>query len=201
VATENSTSPVAKDKPSRTLVILPNLLTAYRFLAAPFLVILMTAARETGTQLLIFTVFLSAALTDMADGYVARKFKTESVLGKLMDPLADKVLVVAPLIMLLAAGDISAWLCFFLIAREITVTGFRGLAAARGLVVAASGLGKMKSIFIYTGLGILLFPLELVPLPFLRALGILTLQAGLFISIWSGCDYFFKLRKIFLDSE
>lgn len=175
------------------------MLTAYRFAVVPVLLLLLTPAAGVWLSLAAFTIFLSAALTDLADGYYARKHKSESVLGKLMDPLADKVLVATPLVMLIPMDRIPAWVSLLIICREIGVTGLRGLAAASGIVVAASGMGKIKSIFQYTGLCMLIFPLGLLPLPFLHDLGRAVLYASLFFTIWSGIDYFIKLKKIYLE--
>jgi len=125
----------------------PNLLTAYRFAIVPFLLFLLQPEMGNGVALMAFFLFLSGALTDLADGYLARKHGIESVLGKLMDPLADKVLVATPLIMLIPMDRIAAWVSLLIITRELAVTGLRGLAAANGIVVSASRLGKIKSIF------------------------------------------------------
>jgi len=145
-----------------------------------------------------FVIFLSAALTDLADGYYARKYKSESVLGKLMDPLADKVLVATPLIMLIPLGRIPAWVSLLIVCREIVITGLRALAASSGIVVAASGLGKIKSVLQYTALCILIFPLGVLPVPFLHQLGRLVLYVSLLFTIWSGVEYCWRFNKIYL---
>ena len=141
----------------------------------------------------------SGALTDLADGYLARKHGIESVLGKLMDPLADKVLVATPLIMLIPMGRVPAWVSLLIITRELAVTGLRGLAAANGIVVSASGLGKIKSIFQYTALCVLIFPAALLPIPFLHDLGRIILYVSLLLTVWSGVDYFVKLQRLYLS--
>lgn len=183
------------------IVTVPNLLTGYRFAVVPVLILLMLSPESKIISLLAFVLFLSGALTDLADGYFARKHGIDSVLGKLMDPLADKVLVATPLVMLIPEGRIVAWVSLVLICREIAVTGLRGLAAASGIVVSASGLGKIKSIFQYTALCVLLFPLGVLPLPFLYDLGRAILYASMFFSIWSGFDYFFRFQKLYLPGE
>ncbi len=185
---------------NRHLLTLPNILTAFRFAVVPFLLLCFYEGASKWIGLLAFTLFLSAALTDLADGYFARKHQTESVFGKLMDPLADKVLVAAVLIMLIPLGRVPAWLSFLLIARELGITGLRGIAASSGIVVAASRLGKIKSVFQYTALSILIFPQELLPIPNLHILGLAVLYVSLLLSIWSGLEYFFKLKKLFLPN-
>lgn len=152
-------------------------------------------------SLFAFLLFLSAALTDLADGYYARKHKTESVLGKLIDPLADKTLVAAALIMLIPMDRIPAWLSFVIIARELCITGLRGVAASSGIVMTASNLGKIKSLFQYTALCVLIFPLGLLPLPFLHHLGLAILAVSAILTVWSGVDYFYRFQKVFLKTE
>jgi CDP-diacylglycerol--glycerol-3-phosphate 3-phosphatidyltransferase len=183
----------------KNIYTIPNLLTAYRFAISPMLLLLLQTERGDMLSLLAFFLFLSGALTDLADGYLARKHKIESVLGKLMDPLADKVLVATPLIMLIPMDRIPAWVSLLIIARELAVTGLRGLAAATGIVVSASGLGKLKSIFQYTALSVLIFPAALLPIPHLHDFGRIILYVSLLLTLWSGFDYFVKLQKIYLN--
>src|SRR5210317_240436 len=146
-----------------------------------------------------WSIFVIAALSDWVDGYFARRYKSETVLGQLMDPLADKVLVTVSLIMLIPLGRVPAWLVLIILCREIIITGLRGIAASSGIVVAASGLGKIKSIIQYIGIGCLIFPLDLLPLPFLHRLGLGILYVALVLTIWSGVDYFYKMKQIFLS--
>ena len=124
------------------LVTLPNILTGYRFAVVPVLIFCLYPDADPWIDFLAFCLFLSAALTDLADGYFARKHKSETVLGKLMDPLADKVVVAVALIMLIPMHRVDAWVCFLILARELMVTGLRGVAASSGIVVSASGLGN-----------------------------------------------------------
>jgi CDP-diacylglycerol--glycerol-3-phosphate 3-phosphatidyltransferase len=151
--------------------------------------------------LLSWLIFLIAAGSDWVDGYVARRYKSETVLGKLMDPLADKVLVSTALIMLIPLNRLPAWLVLLILCRELIITGLRGIAASAGIVVAASGLGKLKSIVQYIGLGTLIFPMGLVPFPALHDLGLMIVYLSLGLSIWSGLDYFLKLKDVFLASS
>ena len=182
----------------KNIYTVPNILTACRFAIVPVLLFLLQPGSSNTVALAAFFLFLSGALTDLADGYLARKYGIESVLGKLMDPLADKMLVATPLIMLIPLDRIPAWVSLLIISRELAVTGLRGLAAASGIVVSASGLGKIKSIFQYTALCILIFPLGLLPLPFLHDLGRIILYISLLLTLWSGFDYFVRLQQIYL---
>lgn len=181
------------------LLTLPNILTGYRFAVVPVLLFCLKPDAAIWLDLLAFWLFLSAALTDLADGYFARKQKSESVLGKLMDPLADKVLVAVALVMLIPL--IPAWISFMILARELVVTGLRGIAASSGIIVAASGLGKIKSVMQYTGLCVLIFPDNLLPIPFLPEIGLAILFTSLILTIWSGIDYFYRFQKVFLAPE
>ncbi len=146
-------------------------------------------------------LFSFAAATDWVDGYVARRYKAVTALGKLMDPLADKVLVATALIMLIPLDRLPAWISLVILAREMLVTGLRGMASAEGVVVAASGLGKIKSIMQYIGLGTLIFPLGILPIPGLHQIGLGILYLALILTVWSGIDYFYKLRRVFLVQE
>ncbi len=125
-------------------VNLPNLLTLARIGAIPFLVWLLNSP----TPLRGFwacIVFTLAAVTDMLDGYLARKLGVVSVLGKFLDPLADKLIVMAALVWLVPMGRIPAWTVVLLLAREISVTGLRSVAASEGVVISAGQEGKMKT--------------------------------------------------------
>ena len=181
-----------------SIVTLPNLLTGYRFAVVPVLLFCFYPGVGKGVSLFAFFLFLSAAFTDLADGYYARKHKIETVLGKLIDPLADKVLVATALIMLIPMDRLPAWVSFVILARELMITGLRGVAASSGIVVAASGLGKIKSISQYTALCILIFPADLLPIPYLHQLGLLILYVSMVLTVWSGVDYFYKFQKVFL---
>jgi CDP-diacylglycerol--glycerol-3-phosphate 3-phosphatidyltransferase len=185
----------------KSIYTVPNILTAFRFAIVPVLLLMLRPGIGDIVAFAAFALFLFGALTDLADGYLARKYGIESVLGKLMDPLADKMLVATPLIMLIPMGRIPAWVSLLIISRELAVTGLRGLAAASGIVVSASGLGKIKSVFQYTALCILIFPMGLLPLPFLHDLGRVILYVSLVLTLWSGFDYFVKLQKIYLTPK
>lgn len=177
---------------------IPNLLTGYRFVVAPLLLFCLYPGAETWVSLLGFGLYFSAALTDLADGYIARKYQVESVLGKLMDPLADKVLVAAALVILIPLGRMPAWVAFLILSRELGVTGLRGVAACSGLVIAASKLGKWKSLVQIIALGTLMFPLGVLPIPHLHDIGRVLLYVALFLTIWSGIDYFYRFQEVYL---
>ena len=179
---------------------LPNIFTGLRFALIPVLIVLFSVEQTITIGLVTFFVFVFAALTDFVDGYFARKYKSETTLGKLMDPLADKVLVATALIMLIPMGRIPAWVCLLIICREIIITGFRGLAASTGVVVSAGQMGKIKSTFQYFGIGFLVFPLGILSVPYLHQIGQILLYISLVMAIWSGIDYFYNLRSIFQET-
>ena len=177
---------------------MPNLITAARFVLTGLLAVLLMFEQTTPMAFFAWLVFSIAAGSDWVDGYVARRYEAVTVLGKLMDPLADKVLVAAALIMLIPLGKIPAWIALVILSREMLVTGLRGVASTSGIVVAASGLGKIKSIMQYIGLGTLIFPLGVLPIPYLHQIGLGLVYIALILTVWSGIDYFYKLRRVFL---
>ena len=124
---------------------LPNVLTVVRILLVPVLVAALLAATARG-DLLAAVVFVVASVTDALDGWIARRRKSESTFGKLMDPLADKLLVVAALVSLVSLDRLSAWVAMVIIAREFAVTGLRQLAMEEGHVIPASIWGKLKTV-------------------------------------------------------
>src|SRR6478752_5237033 len=124
---------------------LPNVLTMLRILAVPVIVVALLAATPGGDALAA-GVFALAALTDGLDGYFARSRNAVTTFGKLMDPLADKLLIAAALVSLVSLNRIAAWVAMVIIAREVAVTILRAIAAERGIVIAASWLGKAKTV-------------------------------------------------------
>jgi len=123
----------------------PLALTYLRILAVPVLVVLLLSDFR-GDHFAAFGVFLLASLTDMLDGFWARRKKQITVLGQLLDPTADKLLVVSALVCLVGSGAVLAWMAVIIIGREIAVTGFRAMASANGVNIPASALGKIKMI-------------------------------------------------------
>jgi CDP-diacylglycerol--glycerol-3-phosphate 3-phosphatidyltransferase len=141
----------------------PNILTIVRLALIPVFVVLMISPSQQMIYLAA-GVFVIAAFTDLVDGYIARKWEVVTDLGKLLDPLADKILVMAALVMLVAQrSDVSGtpwvpgWIVVLILAREFWVTGVRGIAASRGIVVAAGGSGKYKSFLQMVAIVLILF--------------------------------------------
>ena len=172
----------------------PNTLTLFRVIAVPVIVILMIFPNRTST-LVAAILFSAAAITDYLDGYIARTRGLVSNLGKVMDPVADKLLVSCAFIMLASLGWVPAWMVCIIIGREIAVTGLRNIIAGKGEDVSASNLGKYK-----TGFQIAAAIPLLMHYPFFgldsQAVGNFFLWGALVFTIWSGADYFFKFRKL-----
>ena len=172
----------------------PNTLTLFRIAAVPIIVILMLFPNRA-TTFLAAIFFSAAAITDYFDGYLARKFGLVSNLGKVMDPVADKLLVSSAFIMLTSLGWVPAWMVCIIIGREIAVTGLRNIIAEKGEDVSASNLGKYK-----TGFQIAAAIPLLIHYPFLgldaNAIGGFFLWGALVFTIWSGIDYFVKFRNL-----
>src|SRR2546430_7049924 len=133
---------------------LPNLLTLIRIFLVPLVVAALVQQNlrlQVGNKLLVandffaVTVFLAAALTDLLDGYLARRWKQVTTIGTLLDPIADKLLVSAALISLVQVGAIRGWLVVLLVGREFAVSGLRAIAAAEGYTISANELGKTKT--------------------------------------------------------
>lgn len=125
-------------------VNLPNLLTMARILVIPLVLYLLDRGSPFDCYLAAL-VYTGAAITDFLDGYLARRRNLVSVLGKFLDPLADKLIVMATLVWLVTMGRVPAWLVVVLIGREITVTALRGIASSEGLVIASGQQGKSKT--------------------------------------------------------
>jgi CDP-diacylglycerol--glycerol-3-phosphate 3-phosphatidyltransferase len=174
---------------------LPNILTMGRILCIPF--ILYFLDNYSPVRSFIATlIYIGASLTDFLDGYLARKRKQVSVLGKFLDPLADKLIVTAVLVYLTAMDRCPAWLTVALLARELMVTGLRSIATTEGLVISASDSGKQKTALQLIGTLFLLihfkYPvwgLNDVVIDY-HLVGIYTLYLGLAMSVISAIDYF-----------
>jgi CDP-diacylglycerol--glycerol-3-phosphate 3-phosphatidyltransferase len=182
---------------------LANMLTLARIFAVPVIVVLLYLEHQLQMPLLAYAsawVFAVASLTDMADGYVARRQNLITNLGKFLDPLADKLLISSVLIMLVELGWVSAWIVVVIICREIAVTGMRGVAADKGVVIAADRYGKMKTIAQSLALVPLLahYPvLGFDPVP----LGMAVLYLALALTVFSGGNYLYNFYKNWLQTE
>ncbi|MDP4097472.1 CDP-diacylglycerol--glycerol-3-phosphate 3-phosphatidyltransferase [Paenibacillus sp. P96] len=151
-------------------------------------------------QLLAALIFIVAASTDGIDGYLARKHNLVTNLGKLLDPLADKLLVTAVLISLVEMGKLDSWVAVVIVSREFAVTGLRQIALLDGSVVAASNWGKLKTVIQIVAIVALLinnFPFVFMGLPFDQ----IAIWAAAIITIYSGYDYFVKNKHLLHSSN
>ena len=168
---------------------LPNVLTVVRILLVPVLVAALLASTARG-DLLAAVVFVVASVTDALDGWIARRRKSESTFGKLMDPLADKLLVVAALVSLVSLDRLSAWVAMVIIAREFAVTGLRQLAMEEGHVIPASIWGKLKTV---TQIAMVLV---LIAVDERTAWVDALIYVTVFVTVASGVVYFFNFRSL-----
>lgn len=151
-------------------------------------------------NLLGLVIFLLAAITDFIDGYIARKYNMITDFGKFMDPLADKLLVTAALLILLENGLIAGWVVFIILAREFIVTGFRTIAASKGVVIAAGWLGKIKTVVQFIMISTLLllnYPFELFNWPVDQIFVVLAVV----LTVASGVEYIYKNLHIFDEAK
>jgi CDP-diacylglycerol--glycerol-3-phosphate 3-phosphatidyltransferase len=167
---------------------IPNALTMLRIVAVPVVVVALLGEIENG-DLWAGIVFTAAAFTDGLDGWIARRKGDVTTFGKLMDPLADKLLVVAALISLVSLDRLQAWIAMVIIARELAVTGLRAVAVEYGVVVAASWLGKLK-----TALQVAAIIALIAVDPATTAVDVLV-WAAMIVTVWSGVDYFVGVRR------
>ena len=168
---------------------LPNTLTVIRILLVPVVVVALLDETPNGDAIAA-GVFALAALTDGLDGYIARQRDSVTTFGKLMDPIADKLLVAAALIALVSLNRLAAWIAMVIIAREFAVTGLRLVAAEQGVVIQASWLGKIKTILQIAAI-ICLIAFDPAPL----AVDLLV-YAAVAATVISGIDYFFGFRRM-----
>ena len=167
---------------------LPNTLTVVRILLVPVVVVALLDETPNGDAIAA-GVFALAAFTDSLDGYIARQLNAVTTFGKLMDPIADKLLIAAALIALVSLDRLAAWIAMVIIAREFAVTGLRLVAAERGVVIQASWLGKAKTILQVAAI-ICLIAVNPAPL------GVdLLVYAAVAVTVISGIDYFFGFRR------
>ncbi|MBM4337149.1 MAG: CDP-diacylglycerol--glycerol-3-phosphate 3-phosphatidyltransferase [Deltaproteobacteria bacterium] len=170
---------------------LPNAITLLRIGLTPLLLLLPWFEGPAWSAIMGFG-FLAISLTDLLDGYLARLHGTESRIGKLLDPLADKFLVMTAFVMLVAVGRIPSWalpLVIAILGREFAVTALRAMMSAEGVVIGASPLGKWKTGFQIAALTALLVHFPLLGLP-VQELGLVLLIIATGLTVWSGYEYF-----------
>lgn len=190
---------------------LPNKITISRIILIPIFLIFMLVPFNFGDIYIInesisvshfigALIFILASSTDWIDGHLARKHNLVTNLGKFLDPLADKLLVSAALIVLVELQLAPSWMVIVIISREFAVTGLRLVAAGEGVVMAAGQMGKLKTVFQIIAISALL--LHNVPFKgFGIPLGDITLWIAVILTIISGLDYFAKNTHVFKNSN
>ena len=175
---------------------LPNILTLSRIFLVPLLVAVLlrkgSVELDTGwvvlpREAIALAIFLAAALTDLADGYLARRRRQVTTFGKLLDPIADKVLVSAALISLVELDRVAAWMVVLIVSREFAVSVLRNVALTEGVVIVASEFGKAKMVAQATAVSLLILaPQSAV----VEQAGYIVLWLALLLTVWSMVDYF-----------
>ena len=183
---------------------IPNILTMTRIAAIPLMaVLLMSPSQPAGFW--AAAVFSLASVTDWLDGYLARRMGIVTIFGKFLDPIADKLIVMAALIMILPYGRVPAWMVLVILGREIIITGLRGIASSEGIVIQASDLGKFKTIFqLVAIIGLLLhydynwlFGIEHQLMHVnMHNVGMFFLWIATLLTVWSGVDYLARFIRI-----
>jgi CDP-diacylglycerol--glycerol-3-phosphate 3-phosphatidyltransferase len=175
----------------------PNLLTGARIAAVPVVMVLLFFPGPFASFLGALC-FMLAGATDFLDGFLARRRSLVSRLGKFMDPLADKLLVSAALIMLIPLGRVPAWMVFLIIGRELAVTGLRGLAATEGIILAPDRWAKAKTLLQMMALTALILNYSYVGIDF-HELGTALLWLALLATLISGASYFWGFFREYQD--
>lgn len=177
----------------RIIFNLPNTITLMRICVVPFLFILLASPGEFWSFVLAI-LFVAASITDLVDGYIARKYQLVTTMGKFLDPIADKLIVNTAMILMIPIGRIPAWIVAITIMRDLVVDGVRSIASSEGLYIQASRLGKQKTlaqIFAVTAL--------MIHYPILGAdahqVGMIILYVAFVLTIYSGTDYFIKFYR------
>ena len=172
---------------------LPNKITVFRILMIPFFVACMLIKEIPYHEIIAGVIFIIAALSDLVDGKIARRFNLVTNFGKFMDPLADKLLVQSALLCFVANGLLPAWIAIVIMSREFIISGFRLVAADKGIVIAAGYLGKLKTVFQMVMSVMLIFHFSH---PVWLATEQIFIWGSLILTIVSLVDYLYKNRKV-----
>lgn len=183
--------PITQEK--KRVLNLPNAITLLRIGIIPVLFFLLQSPGPDGS-LLIAGIFVIASLTDLLDGYIARRYQIVTTMGKFLDPIADKLVVNTAMILMIPIGRIPAWIVAIIIIRDFTVDGIRTIASSEGVIIGSSRLAKQKTLCQVVAVTALM-----IHYPFLGAdshlVGIAILYVALFLTLYSGLDYLVKFFK------
>jgi CDP-diacylglycerol--glycerol-3-phosphate 3-phosphatidyltransferase len=176
---------------------LPNSLTLLRIFLIPILVVVLLTKFD-GKEYVGLAIFLIAAVTDLLDGYFARRYQKITRLGTLLDPIADKLLISSALISLVELGLAPAWMIVIIVGREFAVSGLRSIAAQQGVTIAASPLGKGKTVSQVVAVAFLIMGYELGEFMFI---GKIALWVVMILALGSGVDYFLRFSRTVLGRD
>ena len=183
----------------RRIINLPNTITIVRLCIIPILFCLMLSPDQTWS-LVIALLFIAAALTDLLDGYVARRYGIVTTMGKFLDPIADKLVINTAMVVMIPTGRIAAWIVAIIIIRDFFVDGVRSIAQSEGVIIQASYLGKQKTLCQVFAVSALM-----IHYPFMGAdahtVGTVLIFLALILSVCSGLDYFLNFLKIIMREE
>ena len=171
---------------------LPNTLTVARLALIPG-ILFSFDGRFPHHQLVAFGLFVVASLSDTLDGRIARRFAKVTTVGKFLDPLADKLLILAVLALLVQDALLPAWVVVVIIGRELLITGLRTIGAAQGLIIAATPFGKTKTISQMLAVGLLMLER---PYPGLGGVAVVALAVAVIFTVFSGLDYLWRYRRL-----
>jgi len=170
-----------------------NCLSMLRIGVIPILFLLLLSPGKI-LSLVIAFFFIIAAITDLLDGYIARKYNLVTTLGKFLDPVADKLIVSAAMILMIPIGWIPAWMVVIIVMRDLMVDGLRSVASAEGIVIQAGVLGKQKTVSLDIAISALLIHYPLFGAD-AYAVGMAVMYLALVLALWSGVDYFIKFHR------
>lgn len=183
--------PIAPEK--KEIYNLPNTISLIRIGVIPILFLLLLSPGPI-VSLVIAVLFIAAALTDLLDGYIARRYHIVTTMGKFLDPIADKLIVNTAMIMLIPIDRIPAWIAAVIIIRDFIVDGIRNIASAEGLIIAASPLGKRKTLCQIFAVSALMIHYPVFGFD-THVVGLVILYIALTLTVLSGIDYFLKFYR------
>ena len=171
---------------------IPNALTVFRLVLIPP-ILFSFLGRFPHHHLVAFALFLVASISDSLDGRIARRYATVTTIGKFLDPLADKLLILAVLALLVQDALLPAWVVVVILGRELLITGLRTIGAAQGLIIAATPFGKTKTISQMLAVGLLMLER---PYPTLSGIASVAVGLAILFTVFSGLDYFWRYRRL-----
>ena len=170
----------------------PNALTVFRLVLIPP-ILYSFDGRFPYHQLVAFALFVVASISDSLDGRIARRYARVTTVGKFLDPLADKILILAVLALLVQDALLPAWVVVVIVGRELLITGLRTIGAAQGLIIAATPFGKTKTISQMLAVGLLMLER---PYPALAGIAGVAVGLAVLFTVFSGLDYFWRYRRL-----